>query len=184
MPLLAERGARRVLDLGCGTGNDTLRLGTAGLDAIGLDFSVQALSQAQAKNPAAPWIAADAAVTLPFADGCLDAIMSNVAVHMFDDRTTRRLFAELRRVVPPGGLLLLHVNSLDDRPLRARHHPPDRELEPDFVLENDGQTMHFFSEEYLRTLLADWGSVDLEHIVIPHRETREPFKAVWRVVAR
>lgn len=183
LPILRASGARRVLDLGCGTGNDVLRLRAAGLDTVGLDFSPQALGQAHAKETDVSYVAADVSSTLPFVRGSFDAVMSNVAIHMFDDRTTRRLFAELRRVVAANGFLLLHVNSLDDRPLRALHHPPDRELEPNFVLEKDGQTMHFFSESYPRELLRDWRSVDLEHIVIPHRDNGEPFKAVWRVVA-
>jgi hypothetical protein len=40
---------------------------------------------------------------------------------------------------------LFHVNSVEDRPLRARWRPVARELDQDFVLEETGQTMHFFS---------------------------------------
>ncbi|MGH3157250.1 MAG: hypothetical protein ACRDNF_11830 [Streptosporangiaceae bacterium] len=36
------------------------------------------------------------------------------------------------------------MNSLEDRPLRARSLP-GRELEPDYVAEESGQTVHFFS---------------------------------------
>lgn len=183
MPILRDHGTRRILDLGCGTGNDVRRLGRQGLEAVGLDFSCEAVAQARAKDDSAAYLVADMSGALPFADGSLDAVMSNVAVHMFDDATTRGLFAELRRIVSPTGLLLLHVNALEDRPLRAAHHPPDRELESDFVLEQDGQTMHFFSEEYLRELLVDWSFARLDLITIAHRDTGEPFKAVWRVVA-
>lgn len=183
-PILAQHGVRRLVDLGCGTGNDVLRLNRQGFRAVGLDFSWQAVAQASAKDASARFLMADMARTLPFADDSLEAIMANVAVHMFDDLATRRLFAELRRVVSPTGLLLLHVNALEDRPLRARHHPPDRELEQDFVLEKDGQTMHFFSDDYLRELLAGWSKLGLDLVTIPHRDTGEPFKVVWRVVAR
>src|SRR5580704_16718904 len=76
------------------------------------------------------------------ADEGFDVVMSNVAMHMFPDAVTRTLFAEVGRVVRPGGLFAFHVNALEDRPLRARALPA-RELEPDYVAEESGQTMHF-----------------------------------------
>jgi SAM-dependent methyltransferase len=101
---------------------------------------------------------------------------------MFPDGVTRGVFAEVGRLVRPGGLFLFHVNALEDRPLRARWQPA-RELEPDYVAEESGQTMHFFSEAYLRELLGGWRELHLRSVQIPHRETGEPFKHVWRGIA-
>ena len=98
--------------------------------------------------------------------------MSNVAMHMFPDGVTRAVFAEVGRLVRPGGLFVFHVNALEDRPLRARRLPA-RELEPDYVAEESGQTMHFFSESYLRELLGGWQDVDLAPVPVPDRETGE-----------
>ena len=109
--------------------------------------------------------------------------MSNVALHMFPDDVTREVFAQVGRLVRPGGRFVFHVNSLEDRPLRVRRLPA-RELEPDFVAEESGQTMHFFSEPYLRELLAGWPEVQLIPVPVPHRQTGEPFKHVWRGLAR
>jgi hypothetical protein len=78
---------------------------------------------------------------------------------------------------------MFHVNALEDRPLRARWQPA-RELEADYVAEESGQTMHFFSETYLRELLGGWRELHLGSVQIPHRETSEPFKHVWRGIAR
>jgi hypothetical protein len=96
---------------------------------------------------------------------------------------TRAVFAEAGRLVRPGGLFMFHVNALEDRPLRARRLPA-RELEPDYVAEESGQTMHFFSEAYLRELLGGWQQVHLVSVPVPHRETGELFKHVWRGIAR
>jgi SAM-dependent methyltransferase len=120
------------------------------------------------------------AVYLPFRTGRFDAVMSNVALHMFSDVITRSIFAEVARVVRPSGLFLFHVNALDDRSLRARRRPIARELEQDYVLELGGQTMHFFSEQYLRDLLRQWREVHLDVIDIADDETEQPFKRVWR----
>jgi hypothetical protein len=52
------------------------------------------------------------------------------------------------------------------------------------VAEESGQTVHFFSEDYLRELLAGWQQVQLAPVPVPHRKTGEPFKHVWRGIAR
>jgi SAM-dependent methyltransferase len=177
-------GVRTVLELGCGTGNDAARLAAEGYAVTATDLSSEAVEQARGKyGSLASFIVADMAQPLPFPDGGFDAVMSNVAMHMFPDSITRAVFAEVERLVRPGGLFVFHVNSLEDRPLRARRLPA-RELEPDYVVEESGQTMHFFSEAYLRELLAGWQEPRLEQVLIPHRETGEPYKNVWRGIAR
>jgi SAM-dependent methyltransferase len=181
---LREAGVRTVLELGCGTGNDAARLAAEGYAVTAADLSSEAVGQARAKyGSLASFMVADMAQPLPFPDGGFDAVMSNVAMHMFPDSITRAVFAEVERLVRPGGLFVFHVNSLEDRPLRARRLPA-RELEPDYVLEESGQTMHFFAEAYLRELLAGWQELQLGSLLIPHRDTGEPYKHVWRGIAR
>jgi SAM-dependent methyltransferase len=181
---LREAGVRTVLELGCGTGNDAARLASEGYLVTAVDLSGEAIAAAQAKfGSLARFLAADVTQPLPFPDGSFDAVMSNVALHMFPDRVTREVFAQVGRLVRAGGLFAFHVNSLEDRPLRARNLPAC-ELEPDYVAEESGQTMHFFSEAYLRELLAGWQQVRLLPVLIPHRTTGEPFKHVWRGLAR
>ena len=181
---LRQAGVRTVLELGCGTGSDAARLAGEGYSVTAVDLSGEAIGQAQARfGSLARFLVADMTRRLPFTDGSFDAVMSNVAVHMFPDGVTRAVFAQVGRLVRAGGLFVLHVNSLEDRPLRARRLP-GRELEPDYVAEESGQTVHFFSEAYLRELLEGWQEVHLIALSIPHRETGEPYKHVWRGIAR
>ena len=164
---LAEHGVERILDLGCGLGSEVMALARKGYDVMGLDYSSEAISIARSKcGPAQRFIEADMAEPLPFPNDHFDAVMSNVAAHMFPDRITRSLSAEVGRIVRTGGLLLFHLNSLEDRPLRALAKPVERELEEDFVLESDGQTMHFFSKAYLLDLLSDWEELELVPVEI------------------
>ncbi len=181
---LRQAGVRTILELGCGTGNDAARLAGEGYSVTAIDLSGEAIGQAQAKfGSLARFLVADMTQRLPFADGSFDAVMSNVAMHMFPDAVTRAVFAQVGRLVRADGLFVFHLNSLEDRPLRARNLPA-RELEPDYVAEESGQTMHFFSEAYLRELLAGWQHVELVPVPISHDKTGEPFKHVWRGVAR
>jgi SAM-dependent methyltransferase len=181
---LREVRARSILELGCGTGNDAARLTREGYALTAIDLSTEAIERARTKfGSAINFLVADMARPLPFSDGSFDAVMSNVALHMFPDRVTRSIFAEVARVICPGGLFLLHVNALEDRPLREPRRPVARELEKDYVLEQRGQTMHFFSDAYLQELLEDWHEVRLERVEIADPKTGEPFKRVWRGVA-
>ena len=181
---LREAGTHGVLELGCGTGNDAARLAREGYRVTAIDLSAEAIARAHARfGSNVRFLVADMALPLPFRDASFDAVMSNVALHMFPDRVTRLVFAEIRRLVRPGGLFLFHVNAIEDRPLRARWRPVARELEQDFVLEESGQTMHFFSDRYLRELLKQWSDLRLDPIGITRCETGEKFKQVWRGVA-
>ena len=181
---LRQAGVRTVLELGCGTGNDAARLASEGYSVTAVDVSGEAIERARARfGSLATFLVADVTRRLPFPDASFDAIMSNVAVHMFPDDVTRAVFAQVGRLVRADGLFVFHVNSLQDRPLRARALPA-RQLEPDYVAEESGQTMHFFSEAYLRELLAGWQRVELVPVMVAHRKSGEPFKHVWRGVAR
>lgn len=189
LPFLITAQTRKVLDVGCGTGGDAASLAQKGFHVTAMDYSQVALARARAKAAAAGVVVdfrqGDMALPFPFVDEGFDAVMSNVALHMFDDQTTRRIIGEMRRVVRPSGLLLLHVNSTEDMPYREKLLGRLRvqALEPDFYREANGQTMHFFSEEYCRDVLADWAIVDLTHLRL-RDEAGTIFKCVWRCVAQ
>ena len=180
---LRDASAATVLELGCGTGNDAARLADSGYVVTAVDVSGEAIRWGQSRfGTRVDFRVADITQQLPFPQSSFDAVMSNVALHMFPDGVTRSVFAEIGRVVRPGGLFLLHVNAIEDRPLRARARPVVREIEPDYVLEETGQTMHFFSDDYLRELLEPWREVHLESVEILDPAGR-PYKRVWRAIA-
>jgi SAM-dependent methyltransferase len=189
LPVLVAARAQTVLDVGCGNGADAVSLAGEGFSVAALDYSAVALARARARAAANGVVVdfrqADMAVPLPYGDGHFDAVMSNVAMHMFDDRTTRHIVTEMGRVLRPGGLLLLHVNSIEDMAYRTEHFGRARvqTLEADFYREMDGQTMHFFSEDYCRDILAGWLRVELTPVRL--RDAADAvIKCVWRCVAQ
>lgn len=103
---LCQVAPRRILDAGCGTGGALVPLATRfpGAELIALDFAPAMLRQAHARVPRVRVIAADS-VALPFADGSIDLVFCNLMLQWEDD--PRAVLAEFRRVLAPGGLLLL-----------------------------------------------------------------------------
>jgi SAM-dependent methyltransferase len=110
--VLAQRtGAQRIVDVGCGDGSATHLV--SGLSArntvIGVDWSATALARARARGLLVVQGGVDAS-GLPLADGCADVvIMSELIEHLVDTDTA---VEEVRRVLRPGGVLLLSTPNL------------------------------------------------------------------------
>jgi SAM-dependent methyltransferase len=103
-------GVRTVIDLGCGTGNHSLRLAARGYDVTGVDLSPQMLERARAKADSAGadvcFICGD--VRYVDAHGPYDAALMMFAVlgYQHTNADVRATFANVRRMLRPGGLLM------------------------------------------------------------------------------
>jgi SAM-dependent methyltransferase len=99
----------RVLDAGCGTGDDVRTLsaivGSQG-SVVGVDASTAMIEEARMRGtpPNAEFIVASIE-RLPFADACFDAARAERLFQHLPDPQAAAL--ELRRVLKPGGSLLL-----------------------------------------------------------------------------
>jgi ubiquinone/menaquinone biosynthesis C-methylase UbiE len=101
---LREHGAKRILDVGCGTGIFTTRMhDVLGADVIGCDLSEQMLAQARERSSVVEWTRGDV-TQLPIASGSVDAVVCTEAFHWFDQPAA---LAEFARVVRPDGILLI-----------------------------------------------------------------------------
>ncbi len=113
-----------VADLGCGTGRLTAHLHDLGLDALGVDPSPGMLAQARAAHPHLPFSTGTlTALDLPDAS-CAGALSWYSLLHLPPEHLPTA-FAELARVLRPGGLLLLgfHVGS-GHRVISGAYGPP------------------------------------------------------------
>jgi ubiquinone/menaquinone biosynthesis C-methylase UbiE len=110
-------GTERVLDAGCGAGHTALAFAPHVAEVIAFDLSPEMLTQVDrlAKARALPNIRTKQGdiEALPFDDASFDRVASRYSAHHWPN--PQRALAEIRRVLKPGGsLLLADVVSFED----------------------------------------------------------------------
>jgi 2-polyprenyl-3-methyl-5-hydroxy-6-metoxy-1,4-benzoquinol methylase len=107
--VLGRSNAGRGLDVGCGQGWYVRRMRELGFDVAGIDQSPEQIASA-ARNigdPAA--VAVGSATEIPGGDSGYDFVYTiNVLHHLASVAEQRQAFAEMERVLRPGGLLFVH----------------------------------------------------------------------------
>lgn len=93
-----------VLDIGCGSGLLAHRFSPERY--LGIDLQQPFLKRARGRNRAHPFCAMDAR-SLGLADGAFDAALLCGVIHHLDDAGARAVLGEVRRVLRPGGRLLM-----------------------------------------------------------------------------
>lgn len=163
---------RRVLDLGCGTGQciPGLMSRYRSADVVALDIALPMLSRARRRGR---WLRRPHSVCadaehLPFADACFDLVFSNLMLQWCVDLDA--VFSELQRVLRPGGLLLFTSFGPDTlRELRDSWSVVDG-----YTHVNAFQDMHDVGDALLRTRFAD-PVMDVEHFTVTYAD-------LWRLM--
>lgn len=115
---IADRHGARILAAGCGTGGmmEFLRRGNPSWNISGLDISPLAVEYSRARG--FPDVSEGSVNALPYADGSFDVVLS-LDVLYFEGVDEARAMTESRRVLRPGGVLVLNLPAFDV--LRGRH---------------------------------------------------------------
>jgi ubiquinone/menaquinone biosynthesis C-methylase UbiE len=106
--LTSETGARKVLEVGCGTGHWLLGIASTEARAFGFDLSQGMLQKAHAHGNSL-LLTQGSALDLPFAAESFDMIYCVDALHHFGD--TRRYLAGAFRLLKSGGVLAVIGND-------------------------------------------------------------------------
>ena len=171
--LLADRlegTSRRVLDVGCGTGNHALALSELGCEVLGIDFASGMLARAEAKARQSPagqvtFQSADFNRGLPFPAQSFDAAIGVAVLQCAAD--PRQLLREIRRVLRPAGLFLLVAIDSSQRPAvkqKLRTTPLKWLLRQVKALGNRSRTARKYSRTELLALLQQANLDILEEI--------------------
>ncbi|WP_433436111.1 class I SAM-dependent methyltransferase [Nonomuraea sp. CA-141351] len=119
--LVRTAGPRPVAEAGCGPGHMTAYLRDLGLDAFGVDLSPVMIDFAREAYPDLRF-EVGSMDALDLADGELGGLMSWYSVIHIPPQELPPYFTEFRRVVAPGGYLLLGFFESEGGPVLAFDH--------------------------------------------------------------
>ena len=110
--LLAAGPGMRVLDAGCGRGETALAIARTGAEVAGIDYSeaaVELTKEMLAEIQPDADIRSGSVTDLPWPDDSFDRIQFSDVIEHLDPPQTVPALAEFRRVLKPGGFLLVHT---------------------------------------------------------------------------
>jgi len=161
LPLILKKKYKKILDLGCGDGRDTIFFSNKGLDVIAVDFSKNAIKNLESelrkkgiKNAKCEVIDICKDLKL-FKNNSFDAIYSHLSLHYFRDKITDKIFNELFGILKKGGLIFIKVKSIED-PLYGKGKLIEKDM---FFYEH---IRHFFTKEYLKEKLKRFKILKME----------------------
>jgi SAM-dependent methyltransferase len=144
---LLPDGARRVLDLGAGTGKLTAELFARGLDVAAVEPSAEMLAELSNLLPQVPALVGTAE-QIPFPDDSFECVLVAQAWHWVDPA---KAVPEVARVLRRGGRLGLVWNERDERVawVAELSRLLGDEFQPERTTSNLGS--HFGEPEYFET---------------------------------
>ena len=151
-----------LVELGCASGEHTLRLAPLVARAIGVDFSPAAIriAREQAASQASPaeFVEGNVAELGQFATQSVDKVLALDLVEHIEDEVLRKMLAECWRILRPGGRLVLYTPC-------ATHYV-ERMKAAGFLLKQLPGHIAVRDAAAYRALLAQqaWASMDLEFL--------------------
>lgn len=149
-----------VLDLGCGRGNDTMYFLQKGKDVSVCDQSTVAIDTIK-KN----FLMVDEAKCFNMLDGIdfpdysFGIVCADLCLHYFTEDDTAKILREIRRVLVPGGHVLVRVNSINDTNFGAGQ---GEEVEHHLYKKEDGMLKRFFDEDDIEEIFAGFEILSCE----------------------
>jgi len=122
--MLKKEKAKKILDLGCGTGRHTVMLAKAGFDVYGMDISREGLrlTRQWLKKEGLNAVLKEASCyqKFPFKDKFFDAVISIQVIHHNYINKIRYCIKEIERVIKLGGIIFITVAAKKKRKQRAQ----------------------------------------------------------------
>jgi SAM-dependent methyltransferase len=112
-------GGGPVADVGCGSGHVTAHLHQLGIDAVGIDLSPAMIDVARRDHPGLRF-EVGSMTDLRIADGSVAALLAFWSLIHVPDDAVPLVFGHFRRVLRPGGLVLLGFHVGDGSRLKTQ----------------------------------------------------------------
>jgi SAM-dependent methyltransferase len=159
--IVAEQSFRphsTILDLGCGRASDAVYFASKGHSVLATDFSEAVIDydKKALADSRVDFRVLDLSQPFPVQSEIFDAIYSSLSLHYFDDETTKRIFDEIRRVLKTGATFAFSCKAVNDQ-----HYGEGSEIGKNIFVSSKGHLRHFFTESYVKELLAGGFEIDV-----------------------
>lgn len=143
-----------IIDLGCGSGNNTLTLLHKQKTVIPCDFSENAIKNIRLNFPELQRVEQfDLLNGLPFENDFTDIIIADLCLHYFTLEQTAYILNDIMRVLKSGGILLTRINSIRD----VNHGAgKGKEIEKHLYITENRRHKRFFDEDDIWNIFAKY----------------------------
>jgi len=163
---LKDRGAGYVCDAGCGCGLYSLKLAAFGFRVSGFDVSPAAVALAQRllseKGCSESSFRTADVCSTGYADGTFDAVVARDVLDHIPVRDVAAALKELKRIVRPGGCVVLTMDKTDDE---YESEPHEVSRDGDYLYTAGkwkGMVFHPWSQSGIDRLMRGYDSEILE----------------------
>ena len=166
-----------ILDLGCGSGGDTLYLLERGYKVLSCDNSEKALVSVNDNISGAKTMNINIAESLPFENETIALVIADLSLHYFNDEITKSIIKEINRILKPSVHLIFRVNTINDLNYGAGE---GEEVENHFY-QTDMGYKRFFDEVDIKYYFKDWEIIYIkENTITKYGNDKKAFEVVAR----
>jgi cyclopropane fatty-acyl-phospholipid synthase-like methyltransferase len=158
--ILKKEKAKKILDLGCGSGRHVIYLASKGFDVYGTDSASEGINLCRKwlkqLNLKANLKVSSFFEKFPFKDNFFDAIVSIWAIHHGKEKQIKYCIEEIERTLRPKGLILIVVTStFKGRPVEEKKKIEEHTWMITKGLEK-GVPHHIFSKQMVKSYFKNF----------------------------
>lgn len=109
--MVAQLGeGKKILDIGCGSGEDCKFFADKKINAIGIDFSEQLINEAKKRFPSGNFLVMDI-LDMDFPNSSFDGVLAKHSLLHLPKKQISQILTKINSMLKPGGLFLLTLKE-------------------------------------------------------------------------